>query len=110
MPHRTSRTTRRTTLKTIGLLVFTGTAGVAAGSPAGNGRGNGDNSLRRFSEVTVPGAQEVVTQETWAYVATGDGFAVVDWRNPNRPERVVDVPRARYGHRRREGRRRPSRG
>lgn len=38
--------------------------------------------------MAVPGAQEVVTQKTWAYIATGDGFAVVDWRNPNRPERV----------------------
>jgi hypothetical protein len=82
------RFTRRTALKTTGLLAAAGLSGVAAGSPAGNGRGKSGDTLRRFSEVAVSGAQEVVTQKTWAYVATGDGFAVVDWRNPNRPERV----------------------
>lgn len=84
MTDRTPRTTRRTALKTVGLLAFTGASGVAAGSPPGND----DDTLRRFSEVAVPGAQEVVTQKTWAYIATGDGFAVVDWRSPDRPERV----------------------
>ncbi|WP_435176492.1 LVIVD repeat-containing protein [Halorussus sp. AFM4] len=47
-----------------------------------------DDTLRLFGEVAVDGAAEVVTRDTWAYVATGDGFAVVDWRNPNRPELV----------------------
>ncbi|NIC00906.1 hypothetical protein [Halobacterium sp. R2-5] len=82
------RFTRRTALKTTGLLAAVGLSGVAAGSPAGNGRDKDGDTLGRFSEVAVSGAQEVVTQKTWAYVATGDGFAVVDWRNPNRPERV----------------------
>lgn len=83
------RYTRRTALKTTGLLASVGLSGVAAGRPSGNGNGRGnDDSLRLFSEVAVSGAQEVVTQDTWAYVATGDGFAVIDWRNPNRPERV----------------------
>lgn len=85
----TPRTTRRTALKTVGLLALSGASGVATASPPGNGNARGDDDkLRRFSEVAVSGAQEVVTQKTWAYVATGDGFAVVDWRNPNRPERV----------------------
>ena len=34
---------------------------------------------------------EVVTQQNHAYVATGDGMAVVDIRNPGRPETVAKV-------------------
>lgn len=81
------RFTRRNVLKTTGLLATTGLSGIGSASPPDNSAEE-DDTLRLFSEVAVDGAQEVVTEKTWAYVATGDGFAVVDWRNPNRPERV----------------------
>lgn len=78
---------RRDFLKATGAFGLAGMAGVtsARGRETGNGT---DGTLRLFGEVAVDGAAEVVTQDTWAYVATGDGFAVVDWRNPNRPELV----------------------
>ncbi|WP_458204535.1 LVIVD repeat-containing protein [Haladaptatus sp. NG-SE-30] len=79
--------TRRTALKIAGLLGAAGFTGVAS-SRNSNTRNENDDRLRLFSEVAVDGATEVVTQNGWAYVATGDGFAVVDWRNPNRPELV----------------------
>lgn len=83
------RFTRRTALKTTGLLAASGLSGLASAGPPGNGDGpSDDDTLRLFSEVAVDGAAEVVTQNTWAYVATGDGFAVVDWRKPTRPELV----------------------
>jgi hypothetical protein len=93
MTDRIPRTTRRTALKTIGLLAFTGTAGVAAASPPGNSNGNGngngaDDSLRLFSEVAVDGTHEIATDGSYAYVATGSGLSVVDLRNPTQPEVV----------------------
>lgn len=80
MPH---RFTRRTILKTSGALAGTGLAGTAAA--------RSDHDLRLFSEQAVAGSTEVVTQGHLAYVATGTGLAVVDWRNPARPELLVDM-------------------
>lgn len=89
------RPRRRGFLKAVGALGLSGIAGIGSGRPPGNGNGSAKaDELRLFSEVAVDGSLEVVTQTTWAYVATGDGFAVVDWRNPTRPELVdtVDAP------------------
>ncbi len=82
--------TRRTVLKTTAGLAATGFAGVTA---AGNGRDNGnsdDSELRLFSEQAVGGATEVVTQGNEAFVATGGGLTILDWKNPGRPEVLVD--------------------
>ncbi|MFC6951542.1 hypothetical protein [Halorubellus litoreus] len=78
-----ARLTRRTAIKTSGLLAATALGSTASADPPGNGRR--DDTLRLFSEAAVPGALEVSTQGTLAYVAVGDGLAVVDWHNPNRP-------------------------
>jgi len=89
MTDRKPRTTRRTALKTVGLLAFTGTSGVAAANPPGNGNGrDNDDSLRLLGEVAVDGTREVATDGNYAYVATTDGLAVVDVRTPSRPEVV----------------------
>ncbi|MCL7416898.1 MAG: beta-propeller domain-containing protein [Halalkalicoccus sp.] len=79
---------RRNFLKATGVVGFAGVAGIGSARGLGNGRGSGDDTLRLFSEQAVDGATEVVTQNTWAYVATGDGFAIVDWQNPTQPELV----------------------
>jgi LVIVD repeat len=81
---------RRTVLKYLGTGTAT-LASVSSASAKGWNQASKTDTMRLFSEVDVDGAQEVVTQNTWAYVATGDGFAVIDWRNPNRPEKVVDM-------------------
>lgn len=70
---------RRTFLRAAGVA---GLAGVAAGSASGRR----DDSLRLLGEVPVSGALEAVTQGNYAYVATGNGMAVVDWTVPGRPE------------------------
>ncbi|NHN46509.1 twin-arginine translocation signal domain-containing protein [Halostella sp. JP-L12] len=83
------RPRRRDFLKATGALGLTGIAGVGSASPPGNGNGREkDDTLRLFSEVAVDGSLEVSIQKNHAYVATGNGLAVVDWRNPNRPEVV----------------------
>ncbi|WP_253513438.1 LVIVD repeat-containing protein [Halorussus vallis] len=74
-------------MKATGALGFAGFTGVTAGRGGEIGTSSSE-TLRLFGEVAVSGATEVVTQNTWAYVATGDGFAVVDWRNSNRPQLV----------------------
>ena len=86
----TRQHTRRTVLKATTALVGSGFAGVTAGQ-RGHGRGQSDDELRLFGEQAVAGTTEVVTQGTYAYVATDQGLAVVDWRNPGQPELVVDM-------------------
>ncbi|MFB6070522.1 MAG: LVIVD repeat-containing protein [Halanaeroarchaeum sp.] len=73
---------RRDVLKLSGALGLASLTGVAGAIPDHVT----DGTLRRFGEVAVDGSSEVVTQGNWAYVATGDGFAVVDWGNPARPK------------------------
>jgi hypothetical protein len=87
---------RRAVLKSLGAGALTlGSIGTAAaGNHHSNGNGNGqgsDDDLRLFAEQTVDNSHELVTQNKYAYVATGDGFAVADWRNPGRPETVAEV-------------------
>jgi hypothetical protein len=75
-------------------LKVVGTAAVglgASGMTSARKQTHKSATLRLISEVGVEGATEVVAQNKWAYVATGDGFSVVEWRNPNRPEKVVDM-------------------
>ena len=94
----TSRYTRRSVLKASSAFTAVGTIGLGSARSHGRGRGQGRSSetgdLRLFGEQAVDGASEVVTQGTYAYVATGDGFGIVDWQNPGRPELVVtrDAP------------------
>lgn len=78
---------RRTVLKTLGAVGALGSIGTASADP----RGRDDNELRLFSEQAVEGTREVVTQKNYAYVATLDGMAIVDFRNPRRPELVADI-------------------
>lgn len=78
--------TRRTVLKVVGA---TGTLGSISTASARQQREV--EELRLFSEQAADNAMEVVTQQNHAYVATGDGMAIVDWRNPNRPELVADI-------------------
>ncbi|WP_372911863.1 LVIVD repeat-containing protein [Salinigranum sp.] len=77
-------------MKTGAAVALTGFAGVAS---AGNHRNDGDGpgDLRLFSEQAVDGALEVVTQKHHAYVATGGGLAVVDWRNKLKPSVEVEM-------------------
>lgn len=77
--------TRRTLLKALGATAAVGGVGTAAASA------RPDDTLRLFGEEAVSGATEVVTQGTNAYVATGDGLAVVDWRNPGRPRTIAEM-------------------
>ena len=74
---------RRQFLKLSGAASLAGFAGVT--SARGTDR---TDSLRLFGEAAVSGSLEVSTQKNYAYVATGDGLAVVDWRTPGRPEVV----------------------
>ena len=85
MTHQTF--TRRTVLRTGGLLVASGLAGLTAGQQTETQPAD----LRLVSEVAVPGSREVVTEDNYAYVATGDGMAIVDVRNPQEPEVVARV-------------------
>ncbi|SEO80588.1 LVIVD repeat-containing protein [Halogranum amylolyticum] len=83
---------RRTALKAFGSsLVASGLAGSvnAHGEEGGDGTAANEGRLRLFSDVAVDGALEAVTQGNYVYVATGSGLAVVDWRNPARPEVVA---------------------
>ncbi|WP_265108560.1 LVIVD repeat-containing protein [Halosolutus halophilus] len=81
---------RRDVLKATSALALAGIAGVGSAS----GPDDGGDTLRLFSEVAVGGSLEVSTQGTRAYVATGNGLAVVDWRNPTRPEVVGSMTAA----------------
>jgi hypothetical protein len=85
---------RRTVLKSLGAGALTvGSIGTVSAKNHDNGtHGQGsDDDLRLFAEQAVDNSHELVTQKHYAYVATGDGFAVADWRNPGRPETVAEV-------------------
>lgn len=92
-----TRITRRTALHRllgtaigVGTATSVGTVGSVTATPPG--KGNTDDELRLFSELAVDNAQEVVTQQNHAYVATGPkGMAIVDWHNPGGPEVVAEV-------------------
>ncbi|MEA5387270.1 hypothetical protein VB779_09530 [Haloarculaceae archaeon H-GB11] len=75
----------------LGSIVTAGSGSVAANSNRSNGTGASVSDLRLFSEAAVGNSHEVVTQGRYAYVATGSGMAVVDWRNPGRPEVVASL-------------------
>lgn len=76
-------------MKATGALGLAGVAGIGSAGPPGDSDGRErDDALRLFSEVAVDGSLEVSTQGSYAYVATGNGLAVVDWRNPTDPEVV----------------------
>jgi hypothetical protein len=75
-----SRPTRRAVLRAGGLLVGAGRFGsVTAGrEPSG--------SYRPLGEVEVPGTREAVVGDgDWVYLATSDGYAVVDASDPTDP-------------------------
>lgn len=80
--------TRRTVLSTVA------TTGLAAGTASG---ARGDRSTNDHDLVTLVGeagvenAMEVVADETYAYVATGRGMAIVNWENPRKPQVVADI-------------------
>lgn len=80
---------RRTVLKALGATGALGSIGIA--SARGASRGSGDDELRLFSEQAADNAMEVVTQKNYAYVATGDGMAIVDWHNPGQPKLVANI-------------------
>lgn len=79
--------TRRDLLKLLGAAGAVGSIGTAKARTSGAGV----DDLRLFGEQAVDGATEVVTQGDFAYVATGDGLAIIDWRNPGAPELLVDT-------------------
>ncbi|WP_265108799.1 LVIVD repeat-containing protein [Halosolutus halophilus] len=79
------RYTRRTTLKALGAAGALGSIDTASADPPER------DGLRLFGEQAIDGTTEVVTQQTLAFVATGDGLAIVDLRNPGRPELLVDT-------------------
>lgn len=89
---------RRDVLKATGMLGLVGITGVAsAGHPASSEPSDertSTDTLRLFSEVAVEGALEVSTQGNYAYVATGDGLAIVDWHDPLRPDVVGSMTAA----------------
>ncbi|MFC4544537.1 LVIVD repeat-containing protein [Halosolutus amylolyticus] len=78
---------RRTVLESLAAVGAIGSVGVASAAPSDGS----DDQLRLFSEQAVGDARELVTQQNYAYVATTDGMAVVDWRNPRRPELVAKI-------------------
>lgn len=88
-----SKFSRRKTLQLVGStsLAAAGLTDIVGAHPPGDGEGDDAHSgqLRLFSDVAVDGALEAVTQGKYAYVATGSGLAVVDWRNPGRPKEVA---------------------
>jgi hypothetical protein len=89
----TDHVTRRSVLTAGGLVAASGLAGVASAGNHGGGKENDDgpSDLRLFGEAGVDNSHEVVTDGKYAYVATGDGMGVVDWRNPGRPEVVATL-------------------
>ncbi|WP_411963945.1 LVIVD repeat-containing protein [Haloferax sp. YSMS24] len=80
---------RRTILRL--LATGTGVSLGGVGSALASQSAGGHDELRLFSEVGVAGANEVVDDGNYVYVATGGGMSVVDWRNPGRPEVVAEV-------------------
>ncbi|MFC7007672.1 hypothetical protein ACFQIA_08550 [Halalkalicoccus sp. GCM10025704] len=73
-------------LKVLGATGVLGSMETASAQPQQD-----PDELRLFSEQPVDNAMEVVAQDTHAYVATGNGMGIVDWRDPNRPELVADI-------------------
>ncbi|MFC6730966.1 LVIVD repeat-containing protein [Haladaptatus sp. GCM10025893] len=80
-----NHTTRRQALKLLGA------SAVAAGGMGVASAKQDDRTLSLLGEVGVSGITEVTTQGTYAYAATNDGLAVVDWRKPHDPELLVDM-------------------
>lgn len=77
------------------MLALGGIAGIGSARDPDDGAGRSKrDTLRRFSDVAVDGSREVSIQGSYAYVATGTGLAVVDWRNPTRPEVVGSMTAA----------------
>jgi hypothetical protein len=83
--------TRRGALAAGGLLAISGVTGVVSAGTNGGGHGDDPSDLRLFGEAAVDNSHEVVTEGNHAYVATGSGMGVVDWRNPGRPEVVASL-------------------
>lgn len=81
--------TRRTVVEA---LAATGLATGAVGSVSGAGsERSDDDSLTLVAEAGVTNAMEVVTDDEYAYVATGRGMAVVDWEEPTEPAVVAEI-------------------
>lgn len=81
------RLDRRSVLKALGVAGALGGVDTASALPPQQSI----DDLRLFGQAAANNAMEVVTDGTVAYVATGDGMAVVDWANPGRPEPVATV-------------------
>lgn len=79
---------RRSVLKLLGTGLAVGSTGNVALADKGEDRS--PHELRLFGEQAISGATEVVTQDTLAFVATGQGLAIVDWSSPGRPEVLVE--------------------
>lgn len=79
----------RTTAATLGTGLAVGTfpADAHEGGSDGGGTVEGDASAGYgpLGVVDVPGAHEAVVDDSTAYVATGDGYAVVDVSDPSNP-------------------------
>lgn len=94
-------TSRRTALKVIGTAIAlpagtTTAAGRTIDSSDGTSSSSGHtvDNLKLVGEVAIEGANELVINGNYVYVATREGMAVVDARNPRQPQKVVemDVP------------------
>ena len=89
---------RRELLVAAGGLLGCGAAGTAAGgtrsrragATAGNGAQDPSGGYGPLGSVTVEGAREAVVDGDVAYVAAGDGFAVVDIADPTEPELLAE--------------------
>ena len=89
---------RRELLVAAGGLLGCGVAGTAAGATRSRQVGAAGNSTGQDSSegygplgsVTVEGAREAVVDGDVAYVAAGDGFAVVDIGDPAEPELLAE--------------------
>ena len=71
-------------------------AGLAAGAAGTASAGEGDESgggdgLDLVGEAVVENAHEVVADEQYAYVATGDGMAIVNLKKPSKPKVVSRI-------------------
>lgn len=92
---------RRAAITAIGAAIgVSGSANAVAGRrirSSGEASSVGDHpvdELRLAGEVAIEGANELVVQGNYVYVATREGLAVIDARKPRRPRKVVemDVP------------------
>lgn len=78
---------RRTVLETLGAAGALGSIATATATASEQDR----DELRLFGEQAVNNAMEVVTRGNYAYVATGGGLGIVDWKNPGDPALVADI-------------------